>query len=141
MTELVDITERKRAERERVQLLASEQAARAEAGIEKRYRKLLEAAPDAILEVDRQGQIVLVNVQAEKLFGYTRAELLGKPVESLIPERFQDPHPGHRDGLLRPSGDEAHGDGPGAVCEARRWHRIRRGCDPQPIRGRGRATA
>ena len=67
MTELVDITERKRAEKERAQLLAREQAAQAEAGIEKRYRKLLEAAPDAILEVDRTGNIVLVNVQAENL--------------------------------------------------------------------------
>src|SRR6202158_4822057 len=109
MTELVDITERKRTEKERVQLLAREQASRAEAGIEKRYRKLLEAAPDAILEVDRKGHIVLVNVQAEKLFGCARSELLGKPVEFLIPERFQGPHPGHRKDyfthpIMRPMG-------------------------------------
>ena len=109
MTELVDITERKRAEKERVQLLGREQASRAEAGIEKRYRKLLEAAPDAILEVDRKGHIVLVNVQAEKLFGCARSELLGKPVEFLIPERFQGPHPGHRTAyfahpVMRPMG-------------------------------------
>jgi len=108
MTELADITERKRGERDRVQLLASEQAARAEAGIEKRYKKLLEAAPDAILEVDRQGRIVLVNVQVEKLFGYTRGELLGKPVELLIPGRFRN-HPAHRDiyfgdPVMRPMG-------------------------------------
>ena len=108
MTELAEITERKRSERDRVQLLASEQAARAEAGIEKRYRKLLEAAPDAILEVDRQGRIVLVNVQVEKLFGYTRGELLGKPVEILIPGRFRN-HPAHRDiyfgdPVMRPMG-------------------------------------
>ncbi len=108
MTELADITERKRSERDRVQLLASEQAARAEAGIEKRYRKLLEAAPDAILEVDRQGRIVLVNAQVEKLFGYTRGELLGKPVEILIPGRFRN-HPAHRDiyfgdPVMRPMG-------------------------------------
>ena len=108
MTELADITERKRAERDRVQLLASEQASRAEAGIEKRYKKLLEAAPDAILEVDRQGRIVLVNVQVEKLFGYSRAELLGKPIEILIPARFRH-HPAHReiyfgDPVMRPMG-------------------------------------
>ena len=109
MTELVDITERKRAENERTQLLAREQASQAEAGIEKRYRKLLEAAPDAILEVDRTGRIILVNVQAEKLFGCARSELLGKPVEFLIPERFQGPHPGHRTAyfahpVMRPMG-------------------------------------
>ena len=108
MTELADIAERKRAERDRVHLLASEQAARAEAGIEKRYKKLLEAAPDAILEVDRQGRIVLVNVQVERLFGYTRAELLGKPIEILIPARFRH-HPAHReiyfgDPVMRPMG-------------------------------------
>ena len=96
MTEVVDITERKRTEQERAQLLAREQAAQAEAGMEKRYRKLLEAAPDAILEVDGTGRIILVNVQAEKLFGCARSELLGKPVEFLIPERFQGPHPDHR---------------------------------------------
>jgi len=109
MTEIVDITERKRAEKERVQLLAREQASRAEAGIEKRYRKLLEAAPDAILEVDRTGCIVLVNVQAEKLFGCARSEILGKPVELLIPERLQGQHPDHRRGyfdhpVMRPMG-------------------------------------
>jgi PAS domain S-box-containing protein len=96
MTMLVDTTERKRAESERVQLLASETAARAEAGVERRYRKLLEAAPDAILEVDRLGRIVLVNVQAERLFGCTRADLIGKSIEFLIPERFRDLHPDHR---------------------------------------------
>ena len=96
ITMLVDTSNSKRAENERVQLLASEKAARAEVGVEKRYRKLLEAAPDAILEVDQQGRIVLVNVQAEKLFGCARADLLGKPIEFLIPDRFRGLHPGHR---------------------------------------------
>ena len=109
MTMLADTTDRKRAEREKAQLMASEQAARAEAGVEKRYRKLLEAAPDAILEVDRQGRIVLVNMQAERLFGYTRAELLGNRIEFLIPDRFRGRHPGHRDTffehpIMRPMG-------------------------------------
>jgi PAS domain S-box-containing protein len=109
MTELADITERKKSENEQARLVASEQAARAEVGIEKRYRKLLEAAPDAILEVDRQGRIVLVNVQAEKLFGYKRADLLGQAIEMLIPDRFLGVHPAHRDDyfqnpVMRPMG-------------------------------------
>ncbi len=109
MTMLVDNTQSKHAEREKLQLRASEQAARAEVDVEKRYRKLLEAAPDAILEVDRQGRIVLVNVQAERLFGYTRAELLGNRIEVLIPDRFRGRHPAHRDTffenpVMRPMG-------------------------------------
>ena len=109
MTELADVTERLRVEKERARLMASEQAARAEAGVEKRYRRLLEAAPDAILEVDRQGRIVLVNVQAETLFGCTRSDLLGQPIEVLIPGRFLSGHPGHREEyfahpVMRPMG-------------------------------------
>jgi len=109
MTMLADTTDHKREEREMVHLLASEQAARAEVDVEKRYRKLLEAAPDAILEVDRQGRIVLVNLQAERLFGYRRTELLGTGVEFLIPDRFRGRHPGHRDSffehpIMRPMG-------------------------------------
>jgi len=109
MTMLADTTDRKREEREKVELLASEQAARAEVDVEKRYRKLLEAAPDAILEVDRQGRIVLVNLQAERLFGYTRTELLGNRIEFLLPERLRGRHPGHRDTffehpIMRPMG-------------------------------------
>src|SRR5215469_13137593 len=58
-----------------------------------RYRRLLESAPDGIIEVDGHGRIVLLNSQAEKLFGYKREELLGKTVELLIPERFRGRHP------------------------------------------------
>ncbi len=109
MTMLVDITDRKQAESEKAESLVREQAARAEVDVEKRYRKLLEAAPDAILEVDRHGRVVLVNRQAERLFGYTRAELLGNRIEFLIPERFRGRHPGHRDTffehpVMRPMG-------------------------------------
>lgn len=63
---------------------------------ERRFRGLLEAAPDGMVIVDQQGTIVMVNAQTEKLFGYARAELLGNPVELLIPERFRDIHPFHR---------------------------------------------
>ena len=63
---------------------------------EKRFRGLLEAAPDAMVIVDQEGMIVMVNAQTEKVFGYTRGDLLGQHVELLVPSRFRDVHPFHR---------------------------------------------
>lgn len=60
------------------------------------FEGLVEAAPDAMITVDGQGVIRLVNRQAEILFGYPRKELIGRPLETLVPERFADVHPGHR---------------------------------------------
>ncbi|MBL8779270.1 MAG: PAS domain S-box protein [Acidimicrobiales bacterium] len=63
---------------------------------EAKYQGLLDAAPDAIVAVDEDGTIQLVNRQAEALFGYGREELLGGSLELLIPERVKGVHPGHR---------------------------------------------
>ncbi|MFO0750327.1 MAG: PAS domain S-box protein [Myxococcota bacterium] len=60
------------------------------------FRSLLEAAPDAMVIVDHQGIIVLVNAQTERLFGYARSELLGQPVEVLVPGRLREAHTRHR---------------------------------------------
>ncbi|MBI4206055.1 MAG: PAS domain S-box protein [Betaproteobacteria bacterium] len=75
-TAITDITERRKADR--------------------RFRAVIESAPDAMVIVNRRGEIALVNAQTEKLFGYARAELLGQAVEMLLPARYRGAHPGHR---------------------------------------------
>jgi PAS domain S-box-containing protein len=72
-----DITVRKRAEKHLAQM-------------EGRYRGLLEAAPDAMVVVNASGEIVLLNVQAERQFGYRRDELVGQKVKNIIPEGFAE---------------------------------------------------
>lgn len=89
-----DATERKQSETMFRELLTE----RAEA--EARFRGLVESAPDAMVIVDADGQIQLVNAQTEKLFGYERDELIDKPVEVLVPRRFRGRHPHHRVGYV-----------------------------------------
>jgi two-component system, cell cycle sensor histidine kinase and response regulator CckA len=67
---------------------------------DRRFAGLLEAAPDAMVCVDAGGRITLVNAQTERLFGYSRAELVGQPVELLVPDAVRDAHPGHRAGYV-----------------------------------------
>ncbi|BBH67796.1 hypothetical protein ACTI_44810 [Actinoplanes sp. OR16] len=64
------------------------------------FEGLLEAAPDAIVGVTRDGTITLINAQAERLFGYPREELLDQPVDVLVPERLRATHVRHRDGYF-----------------------------------------
>jgi PAS domain S-box-containing protein len=81
LASIIDITERKRAE--------------------ERLALVVEAAPNAMLMVDRDGAIVLANASAERLFGYGRKDLLGLPIETLVPERFRSRHPSDRDGFFK----------------------------------------
>jgi len=67
---------------------------------EERFRSLLESAPDAVIVVNLRGEIDLVNRQTEQMFGYARGDLLGRPIEFLVPERFHAAHIAHRQTYL-----------------------------------------
>lgn len=91
LSAIVDISERKRQE--------------------ERFRLVVEAAPNAMVMIDSRGYIEMVNAQTEQLFGYAREELLGKPMEMLIPERFRPQHPGLRSGYFTTPTTRAMGSG------------------------------
>lgn len=78
---------------------------------QERIEALLDSAPDAVVIVDADGRIQLVNAQTEKLFGYDRDELLGARVEQLLPERVVDRHVGHRGRYLAEPGTRPMGVG------------------------------
>lgn len=91
MAAIVDITERKK--------------------LEERFRLAVEAAPNAMVMTGSDGRIVLANAQAEKLLGYTQAELLGQGIELLVPERFRTRHIGYRESYAAKPETRAMGAG------------------------------
>jgi PAS domain S-box-containing protein len=68
---------------------------------DQKFRGLMESAPDAIVVVNNKGEIVIVNSQLERMFGYSRDEIIGQFVENLVPERFSGKHPLHRLGYFK----------------------------------------
>src|SRR5216110_2410621 len=87
----IDITERKRGE--------------------EKFRLVLDAAPNAMIMVDSAGVISFANARAETVFGYSLSELIGHPIETLVPERFRDRHPGYRNGFHSEPSSRAMGAG------------------------------
>jgi hypothetical protein len=78
-------------------------------GAARRMERLVESAPDAIVVVDPAGRIIMVNAQTEMFFGYDRSELLGQPLEILMPERLRAAHVGLRAGYAKTPGTRAMG--------------------------------
>src|SRR5260221_463006 len=91
LTSVVDISARKRAE--------------------VRFRAAVESAPNGMVMIDRGGKIILVNREIERLFGYAREELLGQPIERLVPHRLRERHPGLRTAFFEHPQTRAMGAG------------------------------
>ncbi len=92
--------------------------AEAEAGLrarEQQFHALLDSTPDPMVIADRSGTIVMVNQQAERFFGYARSDMLGQPVEMLIPSRFRAAHPGMREGFVHEPRTRFMGAGTGVL--------------------------
>lgn len=88
---IVDITQRRRLER--------------------RFEQVVEYSPNAMVMIDTLGRVAMVNAAAEALFGYSRAEMLGQPVEMLVPQRYRGAHPAFREGFFRDPGARPMGAG------------------------------
>jgi PAS domain S-box-containing protein len=78
---------------------------------DERFRQVIEAAPNGMLMIGQDGRIVLANAGTAQLFGYSKLEMLGQPVEMLLPERFRRQHPAHRNSYLASPSVRAMGAG------------------------------
>jgi PAS domain S-box-containing protein len=78
---------------------------------EQSFRELIDTAPDAIVVIDQAGQIAMVNVQTERLFDCPRAQLLGRPVELLLPDRYRAAHVAHRSAFVHARSTRPMGSG------------------------------
>ena len=99
---------------------------------EEKFRALFESAPDAMVMLGEDGKIALVSAQTEKLFGYPRSELLGQPIEVLVPPRFREHHPALRREYFSAPRPRPMGAGRRPCGAAPRRHRIRRRDQPEP---------
>lgn len=82
-----------------------------ESQAEDRFRLAVEASPSAMIMVDAKGAIILLNAEGERLFGYSRSELIGRSIEVLVPPRFRSSHPSHRFGFIDAPESRAMGAG------------------------------
>ena len=98
---------------------------------EEQFRLVVESSPNGMLMVDKSGTILLVNRQIEQLFGYERAELIGQPVEMLVPQRMRSHHAGDRDEFFAHSEHRAMGKGRDLYWCAKRRNRVSNRDRPQ----------
>lgn len=102
------------------------------------FEQLVEASPDAILVVDREGRIVMVNRQTERIFGYARGELVGQLIEVLIPERYRHDHVPARQAFTAAPVPRPMGSGRVLHGRRRDGHEVRVEVSLTPIRSAGR---
>lgn len=104
---------------------------------EEQFRLVVESSPNGMLMVDERGTILLVNRQVEQLFGYERAELIGQPVEMLMPQRVRSQHAGDRDEFFAHSELRAMGKGRDLYGVRKDGQEFRLEIGLNPVRTRG----